>query len=477
MRLPSLLAVLTIGFTLVAEAAERSWFGGTAEWNSLYTWLPGPISSSDIGSVYSGTITVSSGNVGSYRELNVGAISDASGHIVLNGGALMGEVTSFGYYVQSQYTVTMTSGTLYSSSRMEVGNGGTGTMTVTAGYVEAPSITMGNLPTGNGNLLMVSGSSTTFNGGALTIGLTASSNAMIAQNGATVQTSSVVLGYQYSDYDSRENTLEVLGAGTTLTNTGETVVGWSGSRNGLIISDGATMTSDSVTIGKEGSIYAPKYGVENTATVTGSASNWTTGNIQVGVTGKDNTLRIDDGGSVISQNAIIGTGTANAAVLGSGNTVEVAGRGATWTISGSLTVGSYGSDNTLEITDGALVKVGDTLGETVVISALGSSEDNYVRLYGGYLALFGDQTAYVASLVGENAIQVWDGSGWISAGQGWGFTYAYFSSNAAAQSFSGYNGLGGYTILSSPTVVPEPSTYALLALGAGAIAWLRRRKA
>lgn len=54
------------------------------------------------------------------------------------------------------------------------------------------------------------------------------------------------------------------------------------------------------------------------------------------------------------------------------------------------------------------------------------------------------------------------------------FDLGYFATGEAAQEFTGYTGLGGYTILT--TAVPEPGICVLIGLGAAVLLIFRRPK-
>lgn len=53
------------------------------------------------------------------------------------------------------------------------------------------------------------------------------------------------------------------------------------------------------------------------------------------------------------------------------------------------------------------------------------------------------------------------------------YSYTYFATNADARAFTGYDNLGGYTVL---TPIPEPGAWSLLGLGGLGILFFRRRK-
>ncbi len=125
-----------------------------------------------------------------------------------------------------------------------------------------------------------------------------------------------------------------------------------------------------------------------------------------------------------------------------------------------LSIGGNESGNTLLVQNNALVQVGVLL----YVSPWGGTE-NYLRLDGGYVALYGEQLAAVAGLLAGGNIQLWD-NGWVTATEEAGFDFAYFETEGEAYAFSGHSGLGGYTIMTAPQTIPEPEILALILPGA-----------
>ena len=202
------------------------------------------------------------------------------------------------------------------------------------------------------------------------------------------------------------------------------------------------------------------------ASVTVSGGSVTTSGVYGVVVGNGGTssLLVDNGGSVSSPVATIGWVTAN-------SSVTVTGTGSQWVNSGNLRLGYQGDGNTLAIADGGLVKVGG------VLDVNDDGFLNFLRLDGGYLALFGDQSSTATSYIAGGEVQTWSGTDWVVNTALGSFSLAYYETDEAAESFTGYSGLGGYTILTDVQPVPEPgSNLALLALGAGGLTLRRRLK-
>ena len=157
----------------------------------------------------------------------------------------------------------------------------------------------------------------------------------------------------------------------------------------LTVSNGATVSTDYGRIEYNNSYT---YG---TVTVGGTGSNWTS----TGILEVDGELNINAGGAVSNTDAYISYDNT------SDGMVRVDGADASWTNSGDLYVGYYGSRaGTLEITNGGTVSSGKTyLGDranatgTVTVDGVGSTwtstDDLYVGAYGtGVLTITGGGT-------------------------------------------------------------------------------------
>jgi len=199
----------------------------------------------------------------------------------------------------------------------------------------------------------------------------------------------------------------------------------------------------------------------------GSGGVWqNAGILTVGADGTGS-LTVDGGGMVSNSDGFIGYNSNN-------NSLAVTGDGSQWSNNGNLYMGSYGSDNTITIEDGALVTVNGVImfGYDPNSGGYENTTGNFLRLDGGYLALPGG-TESVEDLINGERIQLWNGTAWVMSMDTADYSYAYFATNEAAEAFSGYGGLGGYTIL---TTVPEPETWTLIGFGGIAVLFIYRRK-
>ncbi len=422
---------------------EGGYFG--SNFNSVFNVSAAdrPGSSGDI-SITGGTMDFKGGT------LVVGRFGNAT--MLLNGGVIASNFSTIvGSESSSSSSITVTSGTWTTTAVMNVGARGSGTAVINGGYVSANAATFGVNAGGIGSLTVTSGSmiGTT---GALNVG--SAGTGIAAINGGYVSYANGNIG------NASGGTGSLTATSGSLRITGTLGVGVLGT--GTMTVNGGGVTSSRATISS---------GTSGQGTVLVSSGTWTnSGSMTVGALGSSATLTVQSGGRVTTGATVVGSGTSTNAAFGGSNTILVTGTNARFEDTDSLVIGSYGSGNTVEVSDGALFMIGDTDGETLSFST-GTGTDNFLRLNQGYVALFGDQVSEVNSLITGGNFQIWDGSGWEVSTDLANFNVAYYATNIAANTFSGYEGLGGYTIV---TTIPEPATWALLALAAGVIVWRRR---
>ncbi len=261
----------------------------------------------------------------------------------------------------------------------------------------------------------------------------------------------------------------------------DATAGYVAGSNGIVTLNGGTLAvAHSVNVGNSGTGSLTINGGAVTAGLSVAIGATATG--QGSLTISAGSLVISDAagltvgargrGSLLVTGGTISCGGGIVGGVGPGsNNATITGRGSLWTIAANLTVGLGSSNNSLTLSDGGLVKVGDANGDIIQFNVGGTG--NVLQLGDGYLALYGDQTAYIGTLIAAGDIQLWDGSAWVTNTDTANYSYTYFATNAAAQAFTGYDDLGGYTVL---TPVPEPGAWRLIGLGCLAILFFLRRK-
>jgi len=149
--------------------------------------------------------------------------------------------------------------------------------------------------------------------------------------------------------NATNNLLNVSGVGTVLTNTDYLFVGYAGSGNRLVISNGGQVFNRIASIGAGDLALRPfPQASNNSALVTGTNSRWTVSGLEVGFLGNASSLVISNGGQVSSDNGVL------IGAYASGNSVLVSGAGSS--LLGSVQLGATGGHyNTLVVSNGGTI--------------------------------------------------------------------------------------------------------------------------
>ncbi|WP_208948417.1 autotransporter domain-containing protein [Segnochrobactrum spirostomi] len=299
-----------------------------------------------------GTLTVSGGTWTNSGSLYVGYAG--IGTVALtNGATATSGATYLGAGGGGSGTITVSGGSSFASTGTlfigYAGNGGmpsaaagSGTLTVTGGSVTSAGATLADGLGSTGQATLSGGTSQWTNTGALVVG-GGGIGTLSLDGGASLSTDSLTIGSLAAVGSSR---VTVDGSGSHLTSTGSLIVGNFGTGS-LAVQAGGRVSADGAIIGRHS---------DSSAVVTGSGSTWTTGNLQVGGDVSDptgtlghGTLTVSNGGEVVSTAAQLG------AVAGAQGTVIVDGAGSLWQVNGgSLSVGFNGTGD-LTIRNGASV--------------------------------------------------------------------------------------------------------------------------
>ena len=174
----------------------------------------------------------------------------------------------------------------------------------------------------------------------------ARNNLSIAEGGRLSDVTGMVGGLDSNFYSGRNNanSATVTGLSSVWENAGDLVVGFTGSGNHLTVADGGEVSNLDGYLGLNGA------GGNNTVTVTGTNSVWRNAqNLFVGYAGSNNRLVVTNGGRVNSGNSLIGRNN------NQNNSVTVGGAGSLWDIRDHLGVGNSGTGNQLVIAAGGRV--------------------------------------------------------------------------------------------------------------------------
>ena len=210
------------------------------------------------------------------------------------------------------------------------------------------------------------------------VGYYGSGNSLVISNGGRVVDNYGHVGLYPT---SSNNSVLVTGSNSLWSNSEILYVGYYGSSNSLVISNGGRVVDNYGTVGFDTTSS------NNSVLVTGSNSLWTNREaVIVGEGGSSNSLVISNGGRVVDINGFIGITTAS-----SNNSVLVTGSNSLWSNSGTLFVGSGGSGNSLVISNGGRVvdnygAIGDTTSSnnSVLVTGSNSLWSNSVKFYVGY---------------------------------------------------------------------------------------------
>jgi T5SS/PEP-CTERM-associated repeat protein/autotransporter-associated beta strand protein len=312
--------------------------------------------------------------------ITVGREGSGNRVVVTNGGVVSAVGTIVGELTNSSGNSVLVTGadSLWTnSSAFYVGNqGSTNSLVISnGGTVNAFYMAAGSAVSANHNQVIVGSNSTITVADKFDVGFDGSSNSLVITDGGNVFLGNG--GSSIGSFLANGNSVLVTGAGSTLSNTGIYYVGFQGAGNRLTLSNQATLISDELTAG--GSVGGGLFGSNNAILVTSNASMLISGLLSVGGEGAGNAMTVSGGGTVQAQNSSIGNTT-----TASNNSVLVTGAGSTWTNSGDLFVGNQGSGNSLVISNGgAVVNVDGGIGweatssnNSVLVTGAGSAWTN-----------------------------------------------------------------------------------------------------
>jgi len=210
-----------------------------------------------------------------------------------------------------------------------------------------------NADSTNNSVLVTGTNSIWNNSGDLIVGLDGSGNTLVISNGGVVTNSQYnyggVLGL---NADSTNNSVLVTGTNSIWNNSGDLLVGYDGYSNSLVISNGGIVATSQYNYGGVLGLNADSS--NNSVLVTGTNSLWNDGgDLIVGFDGSRNSLVISNGGVVTTSQYDYG-GVIGLNADSSNNSVLVTGTASLWSNNGALTVG-YGGSATLSVASGGTV--------------------------------------------------------------------------------------------------------------------------
>lgn len=310
-------------------------------------------------------------------SVSIGASEGAGALTIVEGAEASGDDLIIGDGVNSDGTVEVTgAGSRWTGTgQVQVGDGGEGALTISAGaHFSSAAAEIGEAT--QGGIATVDGAGTTWTNSAE---LLVKGGTLTIRNAATVSNTFARFGSAiagpFGIPISSSGTVNVDGVGSRWTSS--SLVLGSGGAGFLNVTNGGEVISSSGTLGQV--IFpggGPSVQGAGTAIIDGSGSTWTIGgDLEIGETG-DGVLVVTGGGSVSNAAASI------AAFPNTDGSATIDGDGSTWTNTGSLAIGKAG-DGVLNITSGGAVTsagglVADFVGSTgdVVVEDDGSSWTN-----------------------------------------------------------------------------------------------------
>jgi T5SS/PEP-CTERM-associated repeat protein len=397
-------------------------------------------------------------------NLAVGIAAGDTGDLVLagSGGAtLQTHDTYIGEAAGSTGIVTVT-GSQWQwncGQELEIGFGGTGTLTIeNGGNVTGCTVGIATFSSSAGTLT-VRGAGSSLTGSSTTLGSSGAATLLIEDGGNMTSTQTVVgngiLG---------SGAATVTGSGSSWTIGGTLFLAYGGTA-ALTIRDGASVSNPSINQHVWMGGWADEGFGDATAMVTGAGSTWTIGgDLNVGVSGTG-TLTIEDGGFVSNATGWIGR---NATATG---TVVVTGAGSNWIQTGDLFVGNDGSGHLIAEAGGTVSNatgwIGASAGSTgtVTVRGAGTSWTNDGELFIGSFGS-GQLTIEVGGAVFNNG--TWIGTSPGSSGtaivSGTGSTW---SSNG--QFIVGYRATGAMTVEAGGSALNDGDSFIGYTLLAGSM--------
>lgn len=301
----------------------------------------------DIGYVGPGnSVTISNGGSLAAGQVSVGWADTASGNSLLVCGGTVG--ANYVYVGDeggdnNRILLTGEASILYASNTFLCGASGRAgrTEVLDGARLESGYGRIGLEPGSDSNAVIVSGS-TWSNHNDLYLGFQGSYNTLILTNGGRVHTRTwtAIAG----DSNSAGNTAIVTGPGSAWVTTNEFRVGQNGSFNRLEIRDGASVSNGgSAHVGDSATAHG------NEVLAAGANTRWVIRNtFRVGEYSGGNRMDLRDGAFLSNSNAYIGSGFSGF----SGNVVCVSGPGTVWTNAGEVDLN--GGGNALTLSNGAI---------------------------------------------------------------------------------------------------------------------------
>jgi T5SS/PEP-CTERM-associated repeat protein len=393
--------------------------GGQVQQNSSYIGY-GPKTNSNI--ILNGSNTVLVSDTGSvwtnWSNLYLGYGMGGNSFVLSNGARTFDSSGYMGYNSSTNSAWVSGPGSIWSNSgSFYVGySGGQNSLFIDhSGQVVCAQSSMyvGYNAQSTGNSVTISGPGSTWKCPFLiSVGWSGSGNSLVISNGGLVSAAGgCAIG---GSGGASNNNVLVTDVSSVFSNNNLILGGSSGGGNSLVVSNGGQMVCGGYT-------YLGEYGGGSSVRVTGPGSAWTSGGeVYMGFFTASNTLTVTEGASVRSSSAWLGiNGGANS------NVALVSGPGSVWSNDTLLTIGWTTANSVIVSNGGALVSTsiqagysgssnsliiagGSVVTTNLIIGAASSSCDHRVELDAGSLT--------VTNATHDATLEVRDGQLVINAG-------------------------------------------------------------
>lgn len=280
----------------------------------------------------------------------VGSNTFANALLIRNGGVLTNADGYLGYLPASSgnYVMVAGAGSVWSNANLYLGySGGGNTLVITnTGRVANSLLTyVGYNATSSSNCVLVAGTNSVWDcANNLLLGVSGSGNSLVISNGGWVINSLSELSDQAG---SCGNSALITGAGSVWSNTASCSVGWFGSNNKMTVNKGGRLISNFATIG-----FWPS-ATNNSVLISDSGSLWddsaVASTITFGSYGSGNSLIVTNGGQVLGYYAYFGRFSSD------NNSALVTGPGSSFSVNCFIYTGYQGNNNTFTVANGAAV--------------------------------------------------------------------------------------------------------------------------
>jgi fibronectin-binding autotransporter adhesin len=518
--------LISAGGSVVAD--NLLYLGQSAGSDSNSITVTGTGSSLAVGNAWIGTAD-GAGNTGNTLEVSAGG-SLTSVNVILGGSSNSVLVTGSNSTLTNSSGITVGEGSFFGGSSvgnsLVIANGG---KVASAAVYHGAEFMIGYVPGDNQNSVTVTGAGSLLtHGGDVTVGYYGSSNSLVVSSGGTVANRDGFIGRQSTD-----NTALVTGVGSLWTNSGTLTVGgspWSGAAGGTltVASGGTVAAAGGITIatqaGDTGTLNIGHFGGNDaagtiitptiafgagTGVINFNQSDSTM--VSAAISGNGSVNQLGTGTTTLSGiNTYSGTTTVNAGTLMANNTGGSAVGTSAVTVSRSGTLGGNGTiGGATTIASGGTLMPGSggvgaltfsnglTLadGSTTTFLINGNNSFTSININGGNVQFGGALNLDITSSLTSGLFSLFNLSNGATESGNFSAVYltgiysgvmTYYDASWTWfwKSNSDYNGnqitaeLNMETGALTVAAIPEPSTYALLGLGAlGLLIAYRRKKA